>query len=115
MAGLRAVDLDNEDDENEDDGLDGYGGLLGRFRRRPKGSKAKPPPVPSEEGRKLMDSGCFGSNEYYQEMLRKQQPRLSKRLMSRELEMDLKQRKRENRLIAQVTIYYLRKGGLRLN
>ncbi|MCJ1356489.1 MAG: hypothetical protein MMC33_006484 [Icmadophila ericetorum] len=101
MAGLRAVNRDDEEDDDDEDGFGGYGGLLGRYRRRPKSNRVKPPPVPSEEGRKLMDSGCFGSNVCYREMLRKHQPRLNRRLMDRELGMDFKKLRRQNKLITQ--------------
>ena len=49
-----------------------------------------------------MDSGCFGSNVCYREMLRKHQPRLNRRLMDRELGMDFKKLRRQNKLITQV-------------
>ena len=50
-----------------------------------------------------MDSGTFGSNEIYQDVLKKQKPKLARRLMSRELGRDGTQSKRENRLMSQVT------------
>ena len=72
-----------------DDGLeildDGFGGLATRRRRRDKGSGKKFPPVPSEEGKKLMDGGVFGSNEYYRDTTRKRNTKLARKLMSREL------------------------------
>ena len=64
---------------------DGFGGLATRRRRRDKGSGKKFPPVPSEEGKKLMDGGVFGNNEYYRDITRKRNTRLSRRLMNREL------------------------------
>ena len=104
-AGLRVLDVDEDDDDSLD-------GLLGRRRRRPRGTKAKHPPVPSEEGRKLMTSGTFGSNEYYKDILYKRKPRLARRLMSRELGQDTVQSKNVNGLIAQV---WLRFGSLCLS
>ena len=65
--------------------LDGFGGLATRRRRRDKGSGKKFPPVPSEEGKKLMDGGVFGTNEFYRDMTRKKNTRLARKLMSREL------------------------------
>ena len=103
-GGLRAVELD-DDDEDDDDGLEGvYGIRAGRWRRRSKPPKSKPPPVPSEEGRKLMNSGIFGSNDYYQDLLKKRKPQLHRRLMARELGTHAALSKRDNRMIAQVTL-----------
>lgn len=72
------------DDGNEilDDGL---GGLATRRRQRTKGSSNKYPPLPSKVGKKLMDGGVFGSNEYYRDTTRKTNTRLARKLMSREL------------------------------
>ena len=95
------MDVDDDDDDDDDDGLEG---LLRRRRRRPRGSKANFPPVPSEEGKKLMTSGTFGSNEYYKDIFRKRKPHLARRLMSRELGQDAVQSKRGNRLISQVRL-----------
>ena len=57
-------------------------------RRRGGGKRSKFsdfPPVPSEEGRKLMDGGDFGASQCYRETLRKRKPRLANKLMMREL------------------------------
>ena len=94
--------VENDDDE---DLAGGYGRFVGRHIRHRKSSKALYPPVPSKEGRRLMDSGTFGSNEYYRDMLRKRKQRLSRRLMSRELGLDSVQDRRGNRLISQVCIH----------
>ena len=80
-------------DEDDEDDLD-------ILRRR--GSKADLPPVPSEEGRALMTSGVFGSNECYKHRLRKWRPPLARRLMNRELGQDAVQSKKVNGLISQV-------------
>ena len=74
----------------------------GRRRRRRRASGPKFPKVPSEQGKKLMDSGTFGSNEYYRDLLRKRKPRLATRLMERELGIDDPRLKRTNRLMSQV-------------
>lgn len=52
---------------------------------RMKGSSNRFPSVPSKEGRKLMDGGTFGSNEYYRDICKKSNTRLARKLMSREL------------------------------
>lgn len=50
-----------------------------------------------------MDSGTFGSNEYYLERLKRRKTKLASRLMRRELGLDLDaRRKRLNMLMAQV-------------
>ena len=95
----------DEDDENEndDDGIDaGYDGSGVRRKRRSKRAKVKFPAVPSEEGRSLMESGTFGSNEYYKDMLKKKKPGVARRLMDRELGINPGQTRRTNRLISQV-------------
>lgn len=90
----------NADDDGEIE--DGYGGPSTGRKRRPKGAKQKFPPIPSQEGRKLMDSGTFGRNEYYEDILRKRKNRLSRRLMSRELGANMDHPLRSNRLMSQV-------------
>ena len=66
------------DDRNQvlDDGF-----RLGSARRR----RREFPPVPSGEGKKLMDGGFFGSNDYYRDITRKTNTRLARKLMCREL------------------------------
>ena len=91
-SGVQAILTD------DDDGTFG----VGRRRRRPRTSGPKFPKVPSEQGKKLMDSGTFGSNEYYHDLLRKRKPRLATRLMQRELGIDDSRLKRTNRLMSQV-------------
>lgn len=50
-----------------------------------------------------MDSGTFGSNEYYLERLKKRKTKLASRLMRRELGLESDaRRKRFNMLMAQV-------------
>ena len=62
------------------------------------------PKVPSDVGRVLMSSGNFGSNEYYQNILRKRKRKLALRLMARELGLDAVQDMTANRLVSQVHI-----------
>lgn len=81
---------------------DGFGGLTTRRRRRDMGSGKKFPPVPSEEGKKLMDGAVFGNNEYYRDITRKRNTRLARRLMSRELGTDGGQFTRTVSAISQV-------------
>ena len=89
------------DDRNEILG-DGFGGLATWRRRRDKGSGQKFPPVPSEEGKKLMGGGVFGTNEYYRDMTRKKNRRLARKLMSRELGATKGQSARTASAISQV-------------
>lgn len=72
-------------DDDDDDAEDGYGGLgARRKRRRPKRGKNELPPIPSIQGRALMDDGTFGAREYYRDTLRKRRTSLAGKLMSRE-------------------------------
>ena len=98
-AGVR-VTLGDDDDNNLEDG---YGGLA-RRRRRPKSTTSQLPKIPSEEGEKLMESGVFGSNEYYQDVLKKRKTKLARRLMSRELGIKGDYSQRANALISQVSL-----------
>jgi hypothetical protein len=76
-------------DEEDQDGLeDGDNGLGTPRNRRARGSNKKFPPVPSEEGTKLMDGGNFGSSGYYRDNRMQRKTRLARRLMSRELGTD---------------------------
>lgn len=86
-----------------DEGLDdGLGGLPTRRGPRANGSSNKFPRVPSEEGKKLMDGGVFGSNEYYRDTTRKRNTRLARKLMSRELGTGRGQSTRTSSAISQV-------------
>ncbi|KAM0458003.1 hypothetical protein ACHAPV_001370 [Trichoderma viride] len=70
---------------------------LGRNSGEPKDPN-RFPKVPSEEGRKLMQSGVFGSNDY--DMRPKKQ--IARRILEREIGMgDRMQRKRDNGVLAQ--------------
>lgn len=97
-----------EDDEDEDDvTVGGYGAMLGRRRRRRRAATpVNFPKVPSDVGRGLMCSGTFGSNEYYQDVLRKKKRKLARRVMHRELGSDTVQDKRLNKLLLQVSKRY---------
>ncbi|MCJ1245808.1 hypothetical protein MMC30_003012 [Trapelia coarctata] len=92
-----------DDDEDDDDfTAGGYGAMLGRRRRRRRAATpVELPKVPSDVGRELMNSGTFGSNEYYQDILRNKKRKLARRVMSRELGVDTVQDKRANRLLLQ--------------
>ena len=93
-AGLRRILTNNraggtgitlqlgEDDDDESE--DAYVGPGTRRRRKARDSKNSFPSVPSEEGRRLMDGGLFGSNEYYRDRRMKRKTRLARKLMSRE-------------------------------
>ena len=60
-----------------------------RRKGRPKRSKINNfPPVPSEEGKKLMDEGEYGRNQWYRDRLKKRKSRLSHKLMWRELGLE---------------------------
>ena len=99
-AGDSGITLQLDDGNEIPD--DGFGGLATRKRRRAKGSSKRFPPVPSEEGKKLMDGGVFGSNEYYRDITRKRNTRLGKKLMSRELGTGRVQSTRTASVISQV-------------
>ncbi|KAL9043846.1 MAG: hypothetical protein Q9214_002978 [Letrouitia sp. 1 TL-2023] len=67
---------------------DSRGGSGSRRGKRTTGSEKQSPHIPNEHGRALMNSGTFGSNEYYQDALRKRNVRLGRKLMHRELGLD---------------------------
>jgi WD repeat-containing protein 23 len=98
-----SVHVDNGDEDDEDEDIDNAFSWGGMGRRRNRRNRPKPelPPVPNPEGQKLMDSGIFGSNEYYRDILRKRNKRLSRRVLSRELGGDPAQMKRDNQLMSQ--------------
>ncbi|KAL8972209.1 MAG: hypothetical protein Q9183_000667 [Haloplaca sp. 2 TL-2023] len=87
--------LVGEDDEVDD----GYGGT--RRRRRTRDRRGQYPPVPSEEGKKLMATGTFGQNGHYEDKLRKRKERLATRLMYRELGTQADTPRRTDRLMSQ--------------
>ena len=68
--------LAGDDDEE-------YGPRLRTKTKRAKGNNF--PPVPNEDGRKLMDGGVFGGGICYRDSLRKRTPRFANKLMNREL------------------------------
>lgn len=73
---------------------------LGRHSGEPKDPN-RFPKVPSEEGRKLMQSGVFGSNDY--DIRPKKQ--IARRILEREIGMgDRMQRKRDHGVLAQVSM-----------
>ena len=109
-AGLRrifanhAVDGSEDPNAEDDDEIlsSGNRGFSGRRRRRTKGDPHRFPKVPSEEGRKLMDSGTFGSSEPWQDVSKKQKSKLARQLMHRELGIDGDYSSRANKVISQV-------------
>ena len=88
-------------DDEDVDLDDGYGGFGVRRRQRPRGAKTKPPPVPSEEGRNLMESGLFGTSIHSQVRPRTK-TRLARSLMSRELGVDRINSVTTNKLLSHV-------------
>lgn len=89
--------LDDDDEDSEPD--TGYGGV-GPRRRRGLGRKAFQK-VPSEEGRELMESGTFGTNDRSEDTLRRRK-KTAYRLMQRELGLGCAGRQKSvNRLISQ--------------
>jgi hypothetical protein len=73
---------------------------LGRQSREPKDPN-RFPKVPSPEGRKLMQSGVFGSND--NDLRPKKQ--IARRILEREIGLgDRMQRKRDNGVLAQVSM-----------
>ncbi|KAL8839060.1 MAG: hypothetical protein Q9170_001896 [Blastenia crenularia] len=87
-----------DSDEQTDDG---YGGIRNRRLRHGNKVPGRYPPIPSEEGRRLMSNGIFGDNEYYEDKLRKRKDRLARRLMYRELGVHADAPKRTNKLVSQ--------------
>ncbi|KAE8150497.1 WD40-repeat-containing domain protein [Aspergillus avenaceus] len=77
-----AMDGDEEDDDE-------LGALFGLRRRARRGDGDPLPTVPSDEGRKLMASGDFGSNSHYLDELKKRRKSLAMRTMWRELGVDV--------------------------
>lgn len=92
----------DEDEEDEEEELAGFFGFRRRARR---GGGDPAPPVPSEEGAKLMASGDFGSNSYYTDELKKRRKSLATRTMWRELGMDLSGPRQEVQSITQVSVW----------
>lgn len=93
--------------DNDDDDLEyGYGGPGTRRKQRSKSTKARFPLVPSENGKILMNTGTFGENEYYKDVLRKRKSRLGIRLMNRELGIGKFSSTKANRLISQVQMIF---------
>lgn len=103
-AGLRRIFGDSraaadEDEAEEELETSGFGT---RRRRKTKRAKHPYPAVPSEEGTRLMRSGTFGCTEYYQDILKRKNKRLARRLLSRELGAECGQFGTRGRIISQV-------------
>ncbi|KAI4206775.1 MAG: hypothetical protein LQ348_000843 [Seirophora lacunosa] len=90
--------LDEDGEGNEDEEVEN---TYSRLRRRTKRSSTSVPTVPSEFGQRLMASGTFGENQYYEDKLRKRKERLVRRLMYRELGIQSVTPNRLNKLISQ--------------
>ncbi len=107
QAGLRRIFANHgdsraaadEDEAGEEVDTSGFGT---RRRRRTKRAKHPYPAVPSEEGTRLMRSGTFGCTEYYQDILKKKNKRLARRLLSRELGAERGQFGTQGQIISQV-------------
>ncbi|MCJ1473444.1 hypothetical protein MMC13_002095 [Lambiella insularis] len=98
-SGLPELDGEESDD---DDGLEvGYGSTVGRRRRKCQASKVDFPEVPSVAGQELMNSGNFGFNECYRDILRRKKQKLGRRVLTRELGQDTAQDRRGNKLLSQ--------------
>ena len=99
-AGLRRIFANHTVAGSGDD--DDDVGVSGPRRRRTKLDSNRFPKVPSEEGRKLMNSGIFGNNEPWQDVTKKRKSNLAERLMYRELDMDGNHAVQANKVISQV-------------
>ena len=112
-AGLRRIFTNHTVAESGDPSADnddntisgGYGGSSGRRRRRTKGDPNRFPKVPSEEGKKLMESGTYGTSEPWQDVLKRRKGKLARQLMHRELGISGDYASRANRVISQVRRY----------
>ncbi|KAL8699906.1 MAG: hypothetical protein Q9224_001210 [Gallowayella concinna] len=87
------------DEDDEDDGYTARGSR--RRRRRGQGVASNYPPIPSQEGKRLMGSGTFGESGFYEDKLRKRKDRLARRLVYRELGIHQDPPGRANKLISQ--------------
>jgi len=105
--GGAGIALDADDDEEEDVESAGFWGSTPRRTRKAKGGKKREfPPVPNEEGRKLMDGGIFGAGEDFRDRSRKKNKYLARNLMMRELGMGRYRGPKSTRAISQVCISY---------
>lgn len=93
--GWGAAPLDDDDDED-------YGFFGFRKRREGRGSD-EIPKVPSDAGTELMESGDFGNNPHYVDVLKERKEALATRLMWRELGIDVSGAKRRPQSISQVS------------
>lgn len=97
-AGIRRLFANHRDqgagegvppDDDEDSNGNVLGGNAARRKRRAAPSKKNLPPVPNPQGRKLMHSGTFGSNDRFSEVRRSKKPRLARQVLDRELGQDI--------------------------
>lgn len=94
--------LDEDGEEEDDDEYEGYGGRRTRPRRRTFVGE-RYPPIPSKEGKALMESGTFGNNDrcqhtscglpFSKDTLHKRK-RLSRRMLDREMGVENRGRAR---------------------
>ncbi len=90
-------------DEDDEEDLESLFGQWGRRSRRPAKDPNRFPKVPSDEGRKLMQSGTFGSSNGA--VHKGATKRIARRMLERELGIgDRRQRTRNTDLIAQVSL-----------
>jgi WD repeat-containing protein 23 len=95
-------DAEDDEDDDDDESYLGYGGRRTRQRRRAF-TGDRYPPIPSKEGKELMESGTFGNNDrcehtacglpFSQETLGKRK-RLSRRMLDREMGIENRGRAR---------------------
>lgn len=99
LIGGRMARADDDDEDNED----GYAGPA-RRRRKTASMEGKFPKVPSENGKRLMDSGIYGASDSYIDNHKKRKINLGQRLMWRELGSDNRGvQKRASKLMSQVS------------
>jgi DDB1- and CUL4-associated factor 11 len=91
-----------DDDDDEDDGY-GYDSSRLRRRRQNRAACHAFPKVPSENGTELMNSGFYGNNPDYVDVLKRRKRKLATRMMWRELGIGAPgERRRNTRLVLQV-------------
>ena len=96
-----------QEGDGENAGLEDDGDYVGLTRRRRRRARAFPKPAcplqPSAEGKKLMETGVFGSNDQRKTSTRQKKPLMATRLMGRELGQEVESKK-ANQLITQVRV-----------
>lgn len=87
--------------DDDDDDEDYYPGM--RTRRRPNRTAVPFPKIPSDEGRELMESGVFGTNERPESSMRPRK-RLARKILERELGIGSSGRQRSINMLASQTM-----------